>query len=494
MERPALLVAALTSFLGPFMISSVNIALPTIQADLQLTAVQLSWVATAYLLAVAVVALPAGRIADIYGRKRVFAVGLTIYTVASTATACVYSAAWLLTCRVAQGVGSGLFITTGMAIVTSIFPPHKRGRAIGIYVAAVYVGLSVGPFVGGAMAQQFGWRSIFWLMLPLGAGSLAVTFAYLRGEWAGTAGQRLDIAGSLIYAIAILALVYGASKLPAELRSFAHSAMPTISVGTGETLSWPDAVLSVIRQGSLIAFSFHGTILTVIGLAGLVVFFRQQQRAAQPLFEVSLFTANRTFTFSSLAALLNYAATFAVTFLMSLYLQYLKGMSPRDAGTLLMIQPVVMAIFSPMVGRLSDRVEPRLLASAGMAVTVVGMLVFSQLHPGGNDLVGIGVNLLLLGFGFALFSSPNTSAIMGSVAREHYGIASGTVATMRLLGQMLSMTTATIVLTLLVGHKAISPANFDRFLLSVRVVFLISALFCTIGIFCSLARGRLRPS
>jgi len=436
------------------MISSVNVALPAIQADLNLTAIQLSWVATAYLLAVTVVVLPTGKIADIYGRKKVFTAGLAIYTLTSTAAALAHSSAWLLACRAFQGAGAGLFITTGMAILTSIFPPHKRGRAIGIYVAAVYVGLSVGPFVGGAMVQQFGWRSIFWIMLPLGAGSVAITLAYLRGEWAGTPGQRLDIAGSLIYAIAILALVYGASELP----------------------------------------SLRGTILAVIGLAGLFTFFHQQQRTTQPLFEVSLFTTNRTFTFSSLAALLNYAATFAVTFLMSLYLQYLKGMPPRSAGTLLMIQPVVMAIFSPLAGRLSDRVEPRLLSSVGMAVTVVGMLVFSQLHPSRNDLVGIGCNLVVLGFGFALFTSPNTNAIMGSVAREHYGIASGAVATMRLLGQMVSMTTATVVLALLVGHETIGPANFDRFLQSIRTVFLISALFCTVGVFCSLSRGRLRPS
>ena len=447
-----MLVTTLTSFLGPFMISSVNVALPAIQTDLNLTAVQLSWIATAYLLAVTVVVLPAGKIADIHGRKKVFTAGLTIYTLASTAMVLAHSAVWLLTCRALQGVGAGLFITTGMAILTSIFPPHKRGRVIGIYVAAVYVGLSVGPFVGGAMIQQFGWRSIFLIMLPLGAGSVAITLAYLRGEWADQAGQRLDIIGSLIYTIAILTLVYGASELP----------------------SWP------------------GMILVLVGLVGLITFFHQQQRAAQPLFEFSLFTTNRTFTFSSLAALLNYSATFAVTFLMSLYLQYFKGMSPRSAGTLLMIQPVVMAVFSPLAGRLSDRIEPRLLASAGMATTVVGMLVFSQLHPSRNDLVGIGCNLVLLGLGFALFTSPNTNAIMGSVTKEHYGIASGVVATMRLMGQMVSMTTATVVLALLVGHEPIGPANLDRFLQSIRTVFLASALFCTVGVFCSLFRGRLR--
>lgn len=451
LERPALFVATLTSFMGPFMISSVNVALPAIQADLGMHAVQLSWIATSYLLAVAVILLPAGKIADIHGRKKVFTVGLVTYTLASTAAAFAPNAAWLLVLRAVQGLGAGMFITTGMAILTSIFPPHKRGRAIGIYVAAVYVGLSVGPFAGGILVQQFGWRSIFLLMLPLGAGSTAITLGFLKGEWADSHHQQLDKTGSLIYAAAILALIYGATTLP----------------------------------------TLTGCVLMIIGLAGLVLFFRQQQGAAHPIFEVSLFAENRTFTFSSLAALLNYSATFAVTFLMSLYLQYLKGMPPRTAGLLLMAQPVVMAIFSPLAGRLSDRIEPRLLASAGMAITVAGMLVFTQLHAS-TGLTGIVCNLVLLGFGFALFSSPNMSAIMGSVAKEQYGIASGAVATMRLMGQMVSMAIATVVLALLVGHEAIGPDTFDRFLLSIRIVFTLSALLCTIGVSFSLFRGRLR--
>lgn len=433
------------------MISSVNVALPAIQTDLGMNAVQLSWIATAYLLAVAVILLPAGKVADIHGRKKVFTAGLVTYTLASTAAAFAPNAAWLLVFRALQGLGAGMFITTGMAILTSIFPPHKRGRAIGIYVAAVYVGLSVGPFAGGILVQQFGWRSIFLLMLPLGAGSTAITLVFLKGEWADSRHQQLDKTGSLIYAAAILSLIYGATTLPA----------------------------------------LTGLVLMLIGLAGLVLFFRQQQGTAHPIFEVSLFAENRTFTFSSLAALLNYSATFAVTFLMSLYLQYLKGMPPRTAGLLLMAQPVVMAIFSPIAGRFSDRIEPRLLASSGMAITVAGMLVFTQLQAS-SGLTGIVCNLVLLGFGFALFSSPNMSAIMGSVAKEQYGIASGAVATMRLMGQMVSMAIATVVLALLVGHEAIGPDTFDRFLLSIRIVFTLSALLCAIGVSFSLFRGRLR--
>jgi MFS family permease len=237
--------------------------------------------------------------------------------------------------------------------------------------------------------------------------------------------------------------------------------------------------------------STTGWVLVPVGLLGLVLFFQQQRRVSDPVFEVTLFIENRTFTFSSLAALLNYSATFAVTFMMSLYLQYIKGMTPQAAGTILMAQPLVMALFSPIAGRLSDRVEPRLLASGGMAITAVGVVVFAQLQTH-STILAITANLVLLGFGFALFSSPNMSAIMGAVDKKDYGLASGTVATMRLLGQMTSMAIATVVLTLLVGHRVIEPENYDRFLASVQTVFTVSAVLCAIGIYFSMFRGRLR--
>lgn len=450
-ERSALFVATLTSFMGPFMISSVNVALPAIQNEMGMTAVELSWVATSTLLAMAVALIPAGKIADIHGRKKIFSIGLVIYTIGSTAAAVAGNTAVFLVLRGVQGLGAALFVTTGMAILTSVFPPQKRGRAIGFYVSAVYVGLSVGPFIGGIMTQQFGWRSIFAAMLPMGILSIVVTRVFLKGEWADAENQRLDVPGCLIYAFSIVSLVYGASVLP----------------------------------------STTGWVLVPVGLLGLALFFQQQRRTSDPVFEVTLFIENRTFTFSSLAALLNYSATFAVTFMMSLYLQYIKGMTPQAAGTILMAQPLVMALFSPIAGRLSDRIQPRLLATAGMGITAVGVVVFTQLQAD-STILAITGNLVLLGFGFGLFSSPNMSAIMGAVDKKDYGIASGTVATMRLLGQMTSMAIATVVLTLLVGNQVIEPDNYDRFLASVQMVFTVSAVLCAIGIYFSMFRGRLR--
>ncbi len=448
LERSAMIVATLTSFMGPFMFSSVNVAMPAIQADFRMDAVQLSWISTAYLLAMAVGLVPAGKIADIRGRKKVFATGLGVYTLGTGLAVFADSAAMLIGLRVLQGLGAAMFVTTGMAIITSIFPPNRRGRVIGIYVAAVYIGLSVGPFAGGFLTHYLGWRSIFFIMLPLGLLVLFLTLYYLKGEWLGEPGQQLDSVGCLLYAVAILAMVYGSSRLPSAL----------------------------------------GTLLLLSGVLLFALFIRHQLTTKFPVFDIHLFFGNKTFAYSSLAALLNYSATFAVTFLLSLYLQYLKGMSPQVAGSVLMAQPIVMALLSPIAGRFSDRIEPRLLTSAGMTITTIGVIFFSMLQPDTAPYL-IVANLILLGIGFALFSSPNMNAIMGAVEKRHYGLASGTVATMRLLGQMFSMAVATVVLSLIVGRQAIVPANYGLFLSSIQTVFLISAGLCLSGVYFSWFRG-----
>jgi EmrB/QacA subfamily drug resistance transporter len=451
LEKSALIVATLTSFMGPFTISSVNVALPTIQAEFSTDAVLLSWVATSYLLVIAVFLVPFGKIADIYGRKKIFGWGVIIYTLASLLAAFSLSIKMLIFMRGLQGIGAAMFVTTGMAIITSIFPPSRRGRAIGIYVSAVYIGLSVGPFAGGFITRYLGWRSIFAVVVPFGAASVYMTIKYLKGEWADARGETLDIRGSVLYGVSLLILIYGASLLPRPVAVY----------------------------------------LVIAGLGGLGLFIRHELRVPYPVFEVKLFSQNRLFTFSSLAALINYSATFALTFLLSLYLQYIKGIPPQYAGSILIAQPIVMAVFSPLAGRLSDRIEPRLIASAGMVITVIGLLFFVFLGPNTSKVMIVLV-LAFLGFGFALFSSPNMNAIMSSVEKRYLGIASGTVATMRLLGQMVSMAIAMVVFAIFIGREQITPANYSEFLKSVRISFLIFSLMCSLGILFSLMRGELR--
>jgi EmrB/QacA subfamily drug resistance transporter len=446
-----LLVATMASFLFPFMLSAVNIALPTIGRELSLDAVMLGWIATAYLLSSATLLVPFGRIADIYGRKKIFICGIVILTLSSLFSGMANSATMLISCRVFQGVGGAMLAGTAVALLTTVFPTKERGKVLGINVAATYIGLSLGPVLGGLLTQHLGWRSIFFLGALLGLAVIGVVLWKLKGEWTGAKGERFDLAGSVIYVLGLVALVYGFTLLPALL----------------------------------------GVWLIVGGAIGLSAFTRWEMKTRSPVLDLSLFRNSKAFTFSNLAALINYSATFAVTFLMSLYLQYVKEFNPESAGLILVAMPAMQAIFSPLAGRLSDRIEPRLIASAGMALTTVGLVIFIFLNEGTSLELIIG-NLILMGFGFALFSSPNTNAVMSSAPNTAYGVASATLATMRQVGMVLSMGVAMLTFTLYIGRVQITPEYYSLFQQSMKTAFIIFAILCFGGIFASLARGKVR--
>ena len=444
-----LLIATMSSFLTPFTSSSVNIALPTIGTQLSLNAVELSWVATAYLLAAAIFLVPFGRIADIHGRKMIFQFGIIIDAIASILGATSNSGEWLILFRALQGLGGAMIFGTGVAILTSVFPANERGRVLGINAAAVYAGLSVGPLVGGFLTGYLGWRSIFLLNALLGLIITAVVFGKLKGEWAEAKGERFDYAGSIIYSLALVAIIYAFSVLPA----------------------------------------LWGIWLIIIGVLGLIAFVRWEMRQEHPVLNIGFFRNNTVFAFSNLAALINYSATFAVAFLLSLYLQYVKGFTPEHAGLILIAQPVIMVICSPIAGGLSDRIEPRIVASIGMALTTAGLAMLAFL---GSDtgLYFVLVSLVILGLGFGFFSSPNTNAVMCSVESKFYGVASGMLGTMRLTGQALSMGIALLLFASYIGRVQITPEYYPLFLKSMKTAFSISAVLCFAGIFASIARGR----
>jgi len=446
-----LLVTTLAGFLIPFMGSSINVALPAIGKDLSMHAVVLGWVATAYLLASAMLLVPFGRLADIYGRKKLFTIGMVIYTAGSLVATLSNSSAMLIATRVVQGIGGSMIFSSGTAILTSAFPARERGRALGINTAAIYLGLSAGPFLGGLLTQHFGWRSVFLLNVPLGIIVIAAVFWRFRGDWAEAKGERFDFIGSVIYSLMLLAIIYGFTLLP----------------------------------------GISGTVFIATGALGLAIFVWWELRADSPVLNIGLFRKNTVFAMSNLAALINYSATFAVGFLLSLYLQYNKGLSPRDAGIVLVAAPIVQAVFSPMAGRLSDRVEPRIVASVGMGLTAVGLFMFTFL----NSSTSIGYilgSLGTLGFGFALFSSPNTNAVMSSVESRFLGVASATLATMRQVGMMLSMGLAMLLFALNIGRVQIAPEHYPMLLTSVHSAFTIFTVLCIGGIFASLARGKMR--
>jgi EmrB/QacA subfamily drug resistance transporter len=450
-RQVTLLVASLSSFLTSFIIAAINVALPSIGRDLSMDAVLLGWVTTSYLLAAAMSLVPFGKVADLVGRKRVFILGVLLFVLSSLLAAVAPSGDILVGSRVVQGLGGAMVASTIVAILTSVFPAEERGRALGISTAATYVGLSLGPLIGGFLTQQLGWRSIFLVNIPLGLSVVGLMVWKLEGEWRGGEHEGFDVLGTLMYGLSLVAVMYGLSLLPA----------------------------------------MAGVWFICGGVLGLAAFVWWEGQAQNPLLNLGLLRHNRLFALSNLTALLTYVGTFAVGFLLSLYLQYIKGLTPQQAGLVLVAQPVVMAAFSPLAGRLSDRVEPRVVVSVGLVLMILGLVLLASL--GFDASLGFIVSsLVLFGLGFALFSSPNISAIMGAVGKRYYGVASAMIGTMRLIGQMLSMGIATVVLALQIGKEEITPERHPLLLTSMRVILVVFAGLCTVSVSTSLARGKVR--
>lgn len=448
-RKSALLVAMLASFVTPFMASSINVALPAISDEFSIPAVLLSWVVTSYLLAAAVFLVPFGRLADIYGRKRLFLYGMWVFSAASLLCAVAPDALTLIAFRALQGLGSAMMFGTSVAILSSVYAPKERGRVFGLAVAAVYIGLAAGPFFGGILTGVFGWRSLFVVLLPMGAIVLLAGYVRLKGEWAESRGEHFDLRGSAIYALALTSVVFGLTMLP----------------------------------------DLSGALVSAAGMGLIVVFVLWELKVDRPVLDMKLFRYNRRFAFSNTAALINYSATSAVVFFVSLYLQIFKGLGVEEAGVILVSQPIVMAVFSPLAGKLSDIVEPQIIASIGMAISAAGLALMA-LFDEDTSVLEIVLALAVLGFGFALFSSPNTNAIMGAVERRFYGVASAAVGTMRLIGQVLSIAIATLFISVYVGNVELTSADADAFLQSYKAGFVTFAVLCAFGVLASLARGK----
>lgn len=453
-EKAALFTVMTTAFMTTFMGSSVNLALPAMGQEYGSNAILTSWVVTGYILASAVFLLPFGRLADIHGRRRIYLLGTILYALFTLVATIAHSMHTLIVFRLAQGLSSAMIFGTGMAILTSVYPPQKRGRALGYSVAVTYLGLSVGPVLGGIMNHYLGWRSIFYLTTLLGLAAAAGIRVRLQGEWFGARNESFDTAGSLLYMSGLLALLYGLSS---------------------------------------ISSTTSARYLLILGVVLLTAFVVWELRNEHPILQVRLFKDNLPFALSNLAAMINYSATFAVTFLLSVYLQVVRGYNSQDAGFILLAQPLVMALLSPLAGIISDRLEPRLVASFGMGCSALSLFffIFVQADTSTGRLIA---NLILAGLGFALFASPNTNAVMGSVDKRLYGIASSMLGTARLVGQAASMSIVTLLIALFLGRVPLTSVDPARFVNCMHISFTIFALLCILGILASLSRGSIRPS
>jgi MFS family permease len=463
-ERTMILfTSSFGGFIVTFMASGINVGLTAMNDDFHVSAVYLNWISLSMVLVSAAVLLPFGRLADVYGRMRFFIMGMLIFSVASFASALAPSAGVLLALRMLTGVSLAIGSVTAPALVILAYPLESRGRALGWNVAGVYLGITLGPVLGGLMFDPAGpgWRSFFYILALVNLVNVILPIWKLRHlEWREPLKGPFDVAGSLLYAIGLVLLLVGFSLLP----------------------------------------GLSGVVSLALGVAVLAGFLWWESRAADPLLPVKLLRRNRVFAFSNGALFVNYAATAAMSLLMSYYLIIERGLPQRAAGLVLAAGSLVQAISSPVAGRLADRFAARYVASTGMGLCVVALFALIFLGPDTSYWYII-VALCVLGLGFALFSTPITYTIMGSVDKEYVGVASATVAAVRQAGMNLSYGVATMLIAIFIGSIRLEPENYPQvrepLLTTIWVGFTIFTVLCAIGIVASLVgprKGERSPS
>jgi MFS family permease len=448
-KSKVLFTLGLTSFLVPYMGSSLNLALPEIAAAFELDVKKLGWVTSGFLIATAVFQVPLAKIADLIGRKKVFLCGVAFFGIFSVACAFAWSFASLIAFRVFAGLGGAMVFGTNLAILSATYEPHERGKAMGILASVVYMALAVGPFFGGILTHYLGWKSVFYI-----PGAILIVQAFcipflIKQEWVENHSKNFDKIGSLIYGLALFFLIFGFSELPLA----------------------------------------HGMGFSVAGILLLVFFYNYEKGKEEPVLQVRLFGGNRVFTLASLAAFFSYAATVAVYFMISLYLQFVRGFDARMAGLVLISSAVVQSVAAFYAGRLADKFEAPKIAMLGMGLSAIGLLglVFIGIQ---SPIFALIAMLLFLGLGSGLFSPPNTKVIMGSVKSRHISQASATVGTMRLTGQAFSMGIAMMSVSIFVGDSPITAEKFDSFMHSLRFTFAICAALCIAGVYASSANAK----
>jgi EmrB/QacA subfamily drug resistance transporter len=429
--------------------AALNVAIPALALDLHANAMKVGWLPTLYILSNVAFILPFGKLADNYGRKRVFVAGLVLNALAAGMCAIATNIDWILFWRFIQGAAGAMIFGTGIAIITSVTPSHKRGAALGTVAACVYIGLTLAPAVGGWLTQWLGWRSVFYFQIPLIAVLLVVIKLKLRGEWKNEQHSSFDWWGSGIFIIFAFTLVYGLSRLPSLL----------------------------------------GIALLSASLLSLVAFVYHQSQIKHPLIRVQMFRESRVFSLSLSTSFLMYGSNFAIIFLLSLYLQYVRGFSPAEAGQILLLQALCMAIVAPIAGKLADRFQPRIVATLGCAIVTVGFVFLKQidLHTSASY---IGGSLALIGLGFGLFSTPNNSAIMGAVKEQEVGVASASMNLSRTIGNLVGMSIVNLMIHHFIGDATFTPEQNPALMNTVSLALTMSLSFVVVACVLSAVRGR----
>lgn len=450
-QRNTILVSVVTAFITTFMGSALNLSIPAIETEFGVSAQTVGWTITIYMLTCAALAVPFGRLADMVDRRTILWIGILIFTSASAGAVFVGKMWSLLFFRFLQGVGAAMIFSTNIAILVGAFDGKERGRVIGYSTSATYVGLSAGPVLGGMLNFHFGWRSVFIATAAVAAVALYSALHKLPKEKQAdgfTVKPKFDLQGSTLYIAGITALMYG---------------------------------LSVVTT------TVYGVWILLGGVVLLIFFGRTELHAEEPVVALKLFRHNLPYTFSNLAAMFNYSANFAISYLLSIYLQVVMGYSSQAAGMVLITGPVVQAVLSPLAGRLSDRYSPYMLSSLGMALCAASLIFYTFL-PQDASLAMILCALCVTGVGFALFASPNTNAIMALVKKEDYSVASSLLATMRSIGHTASMAIVTVVVGIYLQKGSLAEAAPNVLMQTMHTAFFVFTILCILGIFMAMKR------
>jgi len=443
LKKDILIVGILVSFLTPFVRSSINLALPALAYEFNLSAIFLTWISTVYLLVNAILYIPFGRIGDIYGRKRIFQYGLIIFTISSFISAFSISGEMFLLTRIFQAIGNAMVFANLNAMISSAFSANERGKAFGLTSMGVFIGLIFGPILGGAITEIVGWRTLFYLDTIIG---IIAIFAITRfkHEWIDAEGEKLDILGAFLLGISLISLIYAFSDFTNNYSLF----------------------------------------LVIAGIIGLSVFYLVEKRVAFPLINLGLFNS-KSFTFGNITAFINYGAFVSVGFILSLYLQYLKGYDPLTAGLIVSIQSIIMVIISPYAGRLSDKINPENISTIGMVLTTIGVALMTLINFENALYVGV-LSLIIFGAGIGLFYSSNTKVVINAVDKKYFGVASATLSNMRSMGQIFGMGIVMLIISTILGNVQIMPSNYPQLIISLKTALVAITVLSAIGIFTSI--------
>ncbi|OED29813.1 MFS transporter [Methanosphaera sp. WGK6] len=442
-NKYVVIIAVLCSFAVAFTSNAVSVALPTIAHDLNITNIMQNWVVNIYLLIIAAASVPFGKLCGKYGLNKTLKIGIIIYIIGAVLSGLAHNITFLMISRVIHAVGSAILFVNVMAIITSQIPPQRRGQAIGLNVTGVYMGLTLAPTIGGILSENIGWGSIFYVTIPL----IIIAYCLLHlisKEWLIGDDVSIDIVGSLLYVIGIVVLVYGFTRFNQSI----------------------------------------GMIMAVIGVIILIFFAKYELKITNPIYNINLFR-NSKYTSSNIASLISYFATFVVTYILNYHFQYLEGLDAQTTGLILIVTPLLMAICSPFAGKLSDKIEPQILAAIGMGLVSIALFILCFMNQT-TPLYMIIISMALQGIGFGIFSSPNNNVIMGSVSKKDIATASASLSTVRTIGQSFSLGLLTLIFAFIMGNVTINPSNYNLLIQSSQITMIIATISCIIAMILSL--------